>query len=128
MIFAQTVPPLVSGMATIILFFILFVIVMVILVHWSNRNPAPTTGQWRGSEYVDAPTIAGYLVDPDTKLPYIFVTIHALSKHGDRWVIDGKYPYKPEADETCKVKLIRSGTGFRVYNNQDHEGKWMPCR
>lgn len=108
---------------------ILFVIVMVVLIHWSNRSSAPETGQWSGSNYVDAPTIAGYLVDPDSKLPYIFMTIHALSQQAGRWVVDGKYPYKQDADDTCKVKLVRSGTGFRVYGGKgDYEGKWMPCR
>lgn len=105
-----------------------FVIFMVLLAHWLKGQPAPTTGQWKGNEYVDAPTIAGYLVDPDTLLPYIFVTIHAINKYGDRWSIDGKYPYKATADELCKIKLIRSGTGFRAYGTQDIEGKWLPCR
>jgi hypothetical protein len=123
MIFADMHPGAILGLGAIV-----FLVIIVILVHWSSRQSAPEVGQWQGSEYVDAPTIAGYLVDPDTKLPYIYVTIHALSQYGERWVIDGKYTYKASPDEICKIKLIRSGTGFRVYGKQDIEGKWLPCR
>lgn len=124
MMFADMHPGAVLGLGAIV-----FLIVFIVLIHWSKGRSAPEIGVWKGQEYVDAPTIAGYLVDADTNLPYIFVTLHAISKQGDRWVIDGKYPFKPSQDEICKIKLIRSGTGFRVYGKPDiGEGKWLSCR
>ena len=96
MIFADMHPGAVLGLGAILL-------LIVIVFMRTNRNPAPQIGHQSNEEYVDAPTIAGYLVDADTRLPYIFVTIHALSRHGDRWVIDGKYTFKPTPDEICKI-------------------------
>ena len=94
----------------------------ILLIQWALRqaNGAPSTG-----------SVAGYLVDPNTKLQQIFVVPWAIvQEYGTGpWIIYGKVGYTERTSGTSKVKLVRSGTGFRVYGHPEvTEGKWLPCR
>jgi cytochrome bd-type quinol oxidase subunit 1 len=76
-------------------------------------------------------SVADYLVDPDTKLPFVYVVDHAVIQEYGRgpWIVYGKMGYGEKEVGTQKVKLIRSGTGFRVYGHPEvKDGTWLPCR
>lgn len=99
-----------------------FVVGLILLIQWLLRQSAglPSTG-----------SIAGYLVDPNTTLEHIFVVPWAIvQEYGSGpWIVYGKVGYTERASGTSNIKLVRSGTGFRVYGHPElTEGKWLPCR
>lgn len=68
--------------------------------------------------------IEKYLVDANTKVTEIFVSTEVIGE-----TIQGNMTYSESATETEPVKLIRSGSGFRVYNHPEvPDSKWLSCR
>lgn len=71
--------------------------------------------------------VNAYLVDPNTAILEIFVTTGAVDDMNG--VIHGSFSYSETKSEKEFVKLVRSGTGFRIYNHPNlSDGKWMSCR
>lgn len=69
--------------------------------------------------------ISNYLTDPNTKILEIFVAIDAVSD--DK--IHGGSSYSEAESEKEPVRLVRSGSGFRVYKHPNiSDGKWLSCR
>jgi len=69
--------------------------------------------------------IREYLVDPNTSLGEVFVDLFII----DGNYINGNMKYSETPCHTKFVKLVRSGTGFRVYNHPNMpNGKWLSCR
>lgn len=88
----------------------------------SLGEPERVTG---GFSVISRPKIVDYLIDPDTRLSHIFVMPDALATGQ----ITGYMPFTEEAQGISNIKLVRSGTGFRVYNHPTvKEGQWLPCR
>lgn len=68
--------------------------------------------------------ISDYLVDPNTKIATIFVEPIAADE-----LIHGNMSYSESLTEKQSVRLVRSGTGFRVFNHPNiQDGKWLSCR
>lgn len=85
---------------------------------YSNSRTLTATPEKTGSNIVD------YLVDPDSKFLHVFVKPDAISKF-----VIGKMPFTEEAKDDSNIKLVRCGTGFRVYNHPAvKEGQWLSCR
>jgi len=80
----------------------------------------PVSQPWFGK----GKTIESYLVDANNKLSEIYVAANAASE-----TIQGNRSYSLVGTEAEPVKLVRSGSGFRVYNHPTvQEGKWLSCR
>ena len=70
-------------------------------------------------------TIAGYLVDPNSKVPCIFVSPQAIIENR----ICGGLGYVEQSNKSNAVRLVKSGSGFRVYEHPTIiQGTWLPCR
>lgn len=106
---------------------ILIIGAMILVVVILSRNQG-----WEGGPPVPAAgTLADYLVDPNTKLPHVYVVGWACAQEygNGPWVVLGHQTYEPKPRGTIKVKLIRSGSGFRVYGHEElKDGTWLPCR
>lgn len=73
---------------------------------------------------IELNTVAGYLVDPNTKLTAIYVAESVVVP-----VLTGSATYSELPDKKNTVKLVRSGTGFLVYGHSNiANGKWLSCR
>ena len=109
---------------------------------WDNRQkpywmrepkyypPVPPAAStvFKPSVPYDSNDIGKYLLDVDSTLPHIFVEAEAILP-GTRRTVDAKATYKVEADERFKIRVVRSGTGFRVFGHPDiPEGAWLSCR
>ena len=72
------------------------------------------------------PKVVDYSTDPDAKLSCVYVSPDAIldDKH-----ISAHSLFTESADESSSIKLLRSGTGFRVYNHPTiKDGQWLSCR
>jgi hypothetical protein len=90
----------------------------------------PSTFGYSNARTLTAPpektvsNIVDYLVDPDSKFLHVFVKPDAISQF-----VIGKMPFTEEAKDDSNIKLVRCGTGFRVYNHPAvKEGQWLSCR
>jgi len=100
--------------------FVLFLIMAIGLYYLLNE---PEYEQPE-SPRISAPKIVDYLVAPESRLSCIFVTPDAVTDF-----VIGKMPFTEEAQGGSNIKLIRSGTGFRVYDHPTVKwGQWLPCR
>ena len=74
-------------------------------------------------------TITGYLVDPFSTIPFIFVEAQAIAVVDNRSIVRGIFEYSKEKTQLAVIKLIRSGSGFRIYDHPTiTQGTWLPCR
>lgn len=72
------------------------------------------------------PNLVDYLIDPDAKLLCVYVSLDSI-KYGNS--ISAKSSFTENVDALSNIKLIRSGTGFRVYNHPTiKDGQWLSCR
>lgn len=86
-----------------------------------NITPSPKREACRS---ILTPRIVDYSVDPDSRFLHIFVMPSAISDF-----VIGYMPFTEEAQGISNIKLVRSGTGFRVYDHPTvKEGQWLPCR
>jgi hypothetical protein len=71
-----------------------------------------------------------FLISTKTKLSEIFVALNVFDEKPDsKPVIKATSSYSEKATETENIRLVRSGTGFLVYNHPNFPaGKWVSCR
>lgn len=109
--------------------FLILSYLIYMLIKW-DEQPLPSTLK---NEEGDLPfstlkkvKVVDFLVDPDFKLLCIFVSSDAIKY--DHFVL-GSVTFTETSQNDSHIKLIRSGTGFRVYNHPTvKEGQWLPCR
>jgi hypothetical protein len=107
----------------VFLLFLGMAIVLYRLLNDDTPNPTWNTTPNRQS-LISTPRIVDHSVDPDARLLHIFVMPSAISDF-----VIGHMPFTEEAQGISNIKLVRSGTGFRVYNHPTvKEGQWLPCR
>lgn len=107
----------------VFLLFLGMAIFLYYLLNDDTPNPTWNTTPKRES-LILTPRIVDYSVDPDARFLHIFVMPSAISDF-----VIGNMPFTEEAQGISNIKLVRSGTGFRVYNHPTvKEGQWLPCR
>lgn len=110
--------------------FLLFLGMAIALYYLLNdSSPSPKRETWVSLKltpkvFLVQPTIVDHLVDPGAIFLHIFVIPSAISDF-----VIGHMPFTEEAQGISNIKLVRSGTGFRVYGHPTvKEGQWLPCR
>lgn len=73
----------------------------------------------------DKSTISACSVDPQVKLNEIYVAAQAVTEQK----VVGESTFSESKTDDNSVKLVRSGTGFRIYDHPTlPDGKWLSCR
>ena len=114
----------------VLLFFILiWRLIRMSNTDFLNTKPLPFQSGTTPTPVSPRPyTVADYLVDPDTTVPYIYVPAIAIIPTPG-YTIHGFARYTETPTEANTIKLVRSGTGFRVYGHDKvPNGTWLSCR
>lgn len=98
--------------------------------HWMLDLGKPPKSKALSIKNSNNPRVVDYLIDPDAKLPHVFVPFDAINlSMGTKNKVLGYTHFTEQPQHETDVKLTRSGTGFRVYNHpMIAEGQWLPCR